>query len=200
MSNTYAVCRQICTQLLKLLARVEVCGRERVPVSGPVVLCPTHASILDPPLIMSVLRRQVLFMAAAYLFDIPVLGQILRLGGAVPVQGVRSSLSAMRRALKVLEDGGAVVVFPQGGVRGEDEPIRLHRGSAFVASAAGAPILPVVISGSEEVLPPGTYLPRRGTIKITFGELIPAAEQDLLHTELEDALRCLLASDCSRER
>lgn len=200
MSKTYAVCRQICTQLLKLFARVEVCGRERVPVSGPVVVCPTHASILDPPLIMSVLRRQVLFMAAGYLFEIPVLGRLLRWGGAVPVQGVRSSLSAVRRALKVLEDEGAVVVFPQGGVRGEDEPIRLHRGSAFVASTAGAPVLPVVISGSEEVLPPGTYLPRRGTIRITFGELIPAAEQDQLHGELEVALRRLKGSDCCRQR
>lgn len=200
MSKCYAICRRICTLLLNLFAHVDVRGCERIPRSGSVVMCPTHSSIIDPPLIMSVVDRQVLFWAAAYLFDMPLLGTLLRWGGAVPVHGPSSSLSAVRRALQVLRDGGAVVVFPQGGVRGGDEPIRLHRGAAFVASKAGAPLLPVAISGSDQVLPPGSYLPSMGRVRITFGHLIPACEQDKLHRDLEDALRLLQDSEGAGDR
>ncbi len=157
-------------QACRILVDLQVQGADRVPSSGPAIICPNHLSVIDPMLLTWVLEREPVFWAARYLFDIPLLGWILRQGGVLPVQGTRASLEAVRQTCRLLNEGGVAVMFPQGGVRPPGEKILPHRGAAFVAIQTGAPLIPVALFGSDRVLPVGQYRPRRGRVQIRFGE------------------------------
>lgn len=158
------------TQVARIFVELQAQHTDRVPSSGPAIICPNHLSVIDPILLIWVLEREPVFWAARYLFDIPLLGWTLRQGGVLPVQGIRASLKAVRETCRSLDEGRVAVMFPQGGVRPPGEKVLPHRGAAFVAIQTGAPLIPVAIFGSDRVLPVGRYRPRRGRVQIRFGE------------------------------
>ncbi|MFO8059677.1 MAG: lysophospholipid acyltransferase family protein [Bacillota bacterium] len=193
MTGWGRVLLRLSSAAVRFFAQLEVEGSHRIPPSGPVIICPNHLSVIDPLLLISCLDRELVFWAASYLFDIPLLGWILRQGEVMPVQGVRQSMRAVRTTCRVLEAGRAVVMFPQGGVRSPGERVMPHRGAAFVATRTGAPLIPAAIFGSDRVLPVGRYLPRRGRVRLRFGEpLTGFREVSTLNAALARSTEALL--------
>lgn len=155
-------------------ARWTVVGAERVPAEGPVVLVSNHLHLLDPPLIAASCRRPVHPMAKRELFETPLVGWVLWPYGAFPVRRFSADMGALRAARGYLRTGHVVLMFPEG-TRSKD--VRLHPalpGAAMVALLANAPVVPVAITGTEDIRVPGTlfrWMRRdRLRIRVEFGE------------------------------
>ena len=162
--------------LLKVLATVffrpRVKGRENIPRSGPVLIAPIHRSNLDFAFTLFISPRKVFFMAKDSLFHVPVLGGLLVRLGAFPVRRGTADRESMSAAEEVLRQGQALVLFPEGTRKEGLEVQTLHDGAMFVASRAGAMVVPVGIGGSERAMPHGAKFPRPVKIRIIVGEPI----------------------------
>lgn len=166
----YALVKLVAFALMRLLFRLETRDPGRVPAAGPALLVSNHSSLLDAPLIGSASRRRLAFLAKAELFRIPVFGALLRRLGARPLRREGSDPAAMRTALRALEEGGALLVFPEG-TRGPEGVLRPARaGAGMLAVVSGAPVVPVYVSGSGRAWPKGARLPRPAKVTVTFGQ------------------------------
>ena len=166
----YALVKLVAFALMRLLFRLETRDPGRVPAAGPALLVSNHSSVLDPPLIASASRRRLAFLAKAELFRIPVFGALLRRLGARPLRRADSDPAAMRAALRVLEEGGALLVFPEG-TRGPEGVLRPARaGAGMLAVVSGAAVVPVYVSGSGRAWPKGARFPRPARVTVAFGE------------------------------
>ena len=165
----YAVLKPLTAAVARLLFGLESRGAEHVPADGPVLLVANHASFLDSPLVGAVTRRRLSFLAKAELFDVPLFGGLLRRLGARPLRREGPDAGALRAALRVLRDSGALLIFPegtrgQGGVLGPAKP-----GAGMLAVLGKAPVVPVYVSGSDRAWPRGRRLPRPAKVTVTFG-------------------------------
>jgi 1-acyl-sn-glycerol-3-phosphate acyltransferase len=120
-----------------------------VPGSGPVILAPNHFSAMDHFFCGLYLRRRVQFMAKSQLFR-PGLQGILRHGGAFPVRRGRADEESIATAKAILERGGIMVIYPEGG-RSRSGQISDHvrPGVGRLALETGASVVPVAIHGSQ---------------------------------------------------
>lgn len=166
----YAILKPIAVALMRLLFRLEVVSAGLVPATGPVLIVSNHVSLLDPPLVGGAAPRPLFFMAKEELFRIPLFGRLIRSLNARPVRRDGSDTRALKAALAQLEEGHALLVFPEG-TRGEEgQPLRDGKpGVGMLAVLSGAPVVPVYVSGSGTALPRGRTLPRPGRVRVTFG-------------------------------
>jgi 1-acyl-sn-glycerol-3-phosphate acyltransferase len=123
---------------------------ERVPLKGPVILASNHASILDPPLVGSGLRRGINFLARESLFRFPLVGWVLRRWNSVPVDRDGGGAAGLRAILDRLLAGGAIILFPEGTRTrtGNLQPARAGIGLTVIKSTA--PVVPVRVFGTFE--------------------------------------------------
>lgn len=166
----YATARAVLAGLLRGLLRLEVRGRDHVPSRGPVILAPNHRSLIDIPVAGVITKRKVAFMAKDELFRSRLSSAIIRRLGSFPVRRGRPDRTALQRALQLLAAGHVVGIFPEGTRRQENRFQQLEEGFAYVAMRSGAPIVPVAISGTEAVFPPGRRLPRLVKVRVAVGE------------------------------
>jgi 1-acyl-sn-glycerol-3-phosphate acyltransferase len=151
-----------------LLGRLEVDGLEHVPAHGPVVLAVNHRSLLDGPLIFGVLRRPASFLVKTEAFS-RLMGPVLLSAGQVPVVRTRVDAAPVRLALRVLQAGGVVGIFPEGS-RGDGLARVAKPGVGYFAMRAGAVVVPVACHGTDAMSHRNT-LGRPGA-QIIFGEPI----------------------------
>ena len=169
---SYTVLRWVFRDILRLGFGLTVTGQQHVPASGPVILAPNHRSDIDPVVMAAAMPRRCRFLAAAELLTRPVLGAVIRHFRAVPITRGRFDRAAIEGCLRCLERGEALVVFPEGHIGADGRPQPAHDGLAFLAMRARVPIIPVGISGTHEVWPSGTRVPRRGKITVHIGQAI----------------------------
>jgi cytidylate kinase len=168
-NRLYAVLKVFAVALMRLLFRLEARGTEHVPARGPVLLVSNHSSVLDPPLIGGACPRQLTFLAKAELFDVPGFGWLIHALNARPVRREGADAAALRVALRALEQGAALLVFPEG-TRGPEGVLREPRpGAALLAVQSGAPVVPVFVRGSGRAWPRGRALPMPAKVRVTFG-------------------------------
>jgi len=162
----YSLSKAFFACLLRIIGNPVVSGRHNIPTAGAFVVVANHASLIDGPLLVSILPRRATFLSAAYLFKRPLVGPFLRAVGAIPVQTDQAGIAGLKSALSVLREGGALVLFPEGGIghNGGMQPFQL--GWAYLAIRAGAPVLPVHIQGTNDVLPVGARIPRLARITV----------------------------------
>lgn len=161
-------------------------GAQNVPQQGPLLIVANHASDFDPPIVSSCVRRPVSYMAKEELFRVPVLGPAIRLYGAYPVKRGSADRSAIREALKQLDQGWAVGVFLQGTRTPDGRITDPKLGAALIAAKAQVPMLPVSLWDTQKIMPKGTKLPHRVPVTVRMGTPIepPAstAKDDLWQT------------------
>jgi 1-acyl-sn-glycerol-3-phosphate acyltransferase len=165
--------------IFRVLFAVEHHDVENIPANGAVIIAGNHPSYLDPLLVGLPIKRTIRFMAWDALFKIPVLGQIIRAVGAFPVD-IRKGKgeSAFREALKVLNDGDALGIFPEGQRSEQAAMGELRTGVARLAVETGAPIVPVTIGGASRAWPKWRLLPRSAKIIVRYHEPIRLDEAD----------------------
>jgi 1-acyl-sn-glycerol-3-phosphate acyltransferase len=133
-------------------------GSRTLPPSGGALIVANHISSFDPPALgefVAYQGRWPYFLSKAPLFKVPVLGWLFRQAGQVPVhRGTRHSANALDAAIKHIEAGRVIVIYPEGTVSQDPQlwPMACKTGAARLAIAAGCPVIPVGQYGAEEVL------------------------------------------------
>ncbi len=142
---------------------------ERVPASGPVILASNHASFLDPPLIGSGIRRMVNYLARDTLFDVPVVGALLRSWRVVPVDREGGGAAGLKGIMDRLRHGGIILLFPEG-TRTRDGQLRAAKsGVGLVVIKSAAPVVPVRVFGTYEAYGRHRHWPRPRRVAVKYG-------------------------------
>jgi 1-acyl-sn-glycerol-3-phosphate acyltransferase len=178
-------------------------GTEHIPATGPLVITPNHQTYADPPLVTIPVRRRLYYMAWNRLFDIPGLAALIRRLRAFPVETDARDPRATREALRLLQQGAALMVFPEGSRSRDGRVGRFRLGAFRLAVAVKAPVLPVTIVGGHETWPPGRVLPRRGRVTIAYHPVLcanPGLEPREAAQELADRTRAVILETFERLR
>lgn len=157
---------------LKLIYRLEVYGKENIPKGNEYIVAPNHLSLLDPPMVASVLNKPVAFMAKKELFQHPVLRWWLNWLGAFAVDRENLSVSTIRTVLTIRKTDWVFGIFPQGTRQAPGIISEITKGFASLAKSTKCGILPVGIIGAHEK----KKWPFSGKIIVKIGELIPYSE------------------------
>ncbi|MBI2955358.1 MAG: 1-acyl-sn-glycerol-3-phosphate acyltransferase [Chloroflexi bacterium] len=148
----YKLCNVLTRLVLLVFSRCEVSGLENVPRDGTLIVVANHIGWLDPSMLGALLGRDIRFMAKDELFRMPFVSWVVKGYGAFPVRRGERDRQALRVALEILKSGGVLGMFPEG-TRSKNARLRAgHPGAAILALQAHAPILPVGIAGTQNVL------------------------------------------------
>jgi 1-acyl-sn-glycerol-3-phosphate acyltransferase len=176
----YTVIRVAVGLVFRVVWRPVVEGSERVPADGPVIVASNHLSFIDSIVLpLAVPHRRVTFLAKSDYFEGGgLLGLprrvFFRTMGAVPVRRGEQgeAQAALETALEVLGRGWAVGVYPEGTRSRDGRLYRGRTGIGWLALAAGAPVVPVGLRGTDHVQPVGARFPRVRRVTVRFGDPI----------------------------
>ncbi len=180
---------------------VTITGLERLDRSRPHVLAANHISALDIPLLYEYLPFQFRIMAKKELFRYPFMGWHLRRSGqiAVDADSTMSSVRSLKTAVRSLQTGMPLVVFPEGGRSATGQVKQFMTGAFYIAIKAGVDIVPMAIVGTYEVLPMNSFHIRPGPMELVVGEPIPTEgyglrDMDQLAARVQQAVEDLYYS------
>src|SRR5271165_2791137 len=155
--------------------RIEVSGRELVPVGTACIFMSNHVSNLDPPILLPLIPGRTSVFLKRSLMKIPVLGYGMKLGDFIPVDRdgrVESAVESARVARKVLEKGLHITTFVEGTRSPDGRMLPFKKGPFYLAMETGAPCVPVSIHGTETMMGKGSMGVKRGTAHIVFHEAL----------------------------
>jgi len=175
--------------------RIRLEGTEHIPADGPLIIAPNHVTFADPVLVCIPIHFAVHFMAWDALFRIPGFSWLIRRLRAFPVQIDSADPRSTREAVRLLQSGQAVMIFPEGGRTPDGRLQRFRPGAFRLACSLKIPVLPVTIVGGHASWPPGRMLPRPGRLRIIYHPIVsPPHETDaraaarMLAKEVRDAI------------
>ena len=149
---------------------------EPLPDCGGLIVLSSHQSHLDPLLLGLACDRRLSSLARSSLYTFKPFGFIITALDAVPIDRNASAVAAMKTVIKRLEDGAAVIIFPEGTRTATGRLGEIKSGFALIAKKAKVPIVPVAIVGAWECWPKTRLLPRPGRIRLEFGRVIRPEE------------------------
>jgi 1-acyl-sn-glycerol-3-phosphate acyltransferase len=151
-----------------LLHRIKIEGRENVPHGGCLIVS-NHVSYMDPTTVGWAVEREIFYLGRKTLFKPPFLSWFLPICNVKPIDRDGDS-SGLRRIIRMLRSGDAVLLFPEG-TRSPDGRIQAAEpGAAFVAVKSGVPVLPVRVFGTFECLSRHQKRLRFGPIRVVIGK------------------------------
>lgn len=164
---------------------MRILGTENIPEAGPLLVVSNHVSAIDPLLMGAYFPRTLFAMAKQEIFRGPIARWWWRGCNVFPVNRGRADRAALRTAFGLLADGRRLLVFPEGTRSPTSAMIRVRPGVGFLARRSGAPILPVAIWGSDQII--GRHgLPRRVPVTVSIGQpmaLTPDVPDDVAAAE-----------------
>jgi len=189
--------RPVARAVLRRRWEIHLHGAERVPATGAQLVAPNHIGFIDGPLMTAVHPRPLHMLTKREMFTGKT-GRMLRVFSQIEIDREHVDPAAIKASLRILRDGGAVGIFPEG-TRGAGELAHTYRGVAYLALVTGAPVVPVAIFGTREPGGGRNSLPAPGArIDIVYGEPVPVAavpwprtreQTDATLTFLTEALR-----------
>ncbi len=169
MTFWYLLGYSLSKAIAKTFFNYRVIGAENMIEEGPCIIAANHCSYLDPPLVGIACRRAIHYLARKSLLDLPVLGPILPQLNVIPVDQKNADRSALMGAIRVVRNGGAVLIFPEG-TRSPDGELRSAQpGIGMIAAKTGAPVVPVRLRGTHAALPRGAKRPIAAAISLKLG-------------------------------
>ncbi|MGW2659403.1 lysophospholipid acyltransferase family protein [Nocardia tengchongensis] len=173
--------------VLRLLGRPRIEGLHHVPKKGPLIIAANHLAVVDSLYLCLVLRRRVTFIAKQeYFTEGGWRGRVNRFvmnaTGQVPVDraGGSAGSDSLAAAVRILESGGVWGIHPEGTRSPDGRVYRGRTGVIRVAMQTGAPVIPVVLSGTDRVNPRDGRFLRPAKVRISLGHpryFLPADQQ-----------------------
>jgi 1-acyl-sn-glycerol-3-phosphate acyltransferase len=173
--------------------RVEVTGLEHVPAGVSCIFLPNHVSNLDPPVIFPVLPGQSSVLLKKELMRIPILGTAMRMAKFVPVERGNVREAAQRsvtNAAAALRSGLHILIFAEGTRSKDGRLAAFKRGPFYLAKETGAPIVPMVITGTEKMMKKHSAAITPGVARVEFLAPIYPGE----YSTREDLMRATRAA------
>lgn len=141
---------------LNLVFRVKYEGRENTPQEGALIVASNHKALYDPFLLAYAVNREIHFLAKKELFELPIVGSILRKAEMIPLTRGSNDIKAIKTCLRTLKEEKVLGIFPEGTRVKDDQQLAAKAGLGMFAAKGNAAILPVTIEGD--------YKPFRKTI------------------------------------
>jgi 1-acyl-sn-glycerol-3-phosphate acyltransferase len=189
----------------RIYHNLEVRAPHQFPRSGAGILVCNHTSALDPLLIQSVSPRLIVWMMAAEYMNLPILRSVFRTIEVIPVERSGRDLHATREALRALQRGRILGVFPEGRIEPSRELLPFQTGVAMMALKTGLPVYPAYLDGTQrgkEMLP---SVLTRNRASIAFGQPFRLPKTEKSHPPLDEvtmkirlAIDDLSAKSCGR--
>ena len=173
--------------------KAKVFGRENVPKTGSLLILANHLSITDPPFTQFACPRRVFYMASDEIFGWGWAGKFARWYGAVPVKTKSADRAALRRCGEILKEGGALVVYPEGGTSpGGLQP--LFSGPAMLVRQTDCTVICLGLRNTNEIIAHNEFkthrskksieahwgMPKKFEPKTSSEEIMAWAEEELL--------------------
>ncbi len=178
--------------LMRALFRIEHRGVGNVPADGPLLIVANHVTYFDPFWVAVRVYRRLRFMAWDRIFSIPVAGAVFRWFGAFPVSLENPESSAYKVALQILQEGGALMIFPEAGRSPDGRLLPFKPGAARLALRSRAAVVPVVIHGGVRVWNRAMWFPRPRKVIVEYLDPIPPDGCEENARELSSRLRNLI--------
>jgi 1-acyl-sn-glycerol-3-phosphate acyltransferase len=177
----YPVARTVVVPLSKLAWRIQAEGLDNVPPDGPAILCPNHTSAIDSLILPVVLPRRITYVGKSEYLDSWKTRTLLPALGMIPIDrsGGDASARALDTAAQVLAQDELFGIYPEGTRSRDGRLYKGHTGPARLALRTGAPLVPVGMTGTADIQPPGKRLPyllKRCQVRI--GKPIPVEHYD----------------------
>jgi len=180
----YQLSRIVAGPILHTIWRPKVTGAENIPVSGGAILAANHQSVVDSVFLPLMLDRPVTFSAKAEYFTASgpmarVWAYYLRATNQLQMDrdGPRAAQDTLEAALTLLQQGQLFGIYPEGTRSPDGRLYRGRPGVGWLALKSGLPVIPVALSGTRKVLPPGRMIPRPGRIGVTIGKPVALAPE-----------------------
>ena len=179
-SLLYLLVRGSANCFFRSLFNYKVIGREKLIEDGPAIIVANHQSFLDPPLVGSLYRNEVFFLARKTLFDAPVLKQVLPHCNVIPIDQTRPDPASIIQVLRTVKNGGRIVIFPEGS-RCEDGQIHdaMPGIGLILSKLAHVPVQPVRIEGAYDCLPIHSSKLKFKPITLSVGDPIQFTPEEL---------------------
>lgn len=147
----YTTLRPVVKLFINTKFQVEIIGEEHVPKQKAFIIASNHISNYDPLLLSCILKRKIHFLAKAELFRNQLCKTFFTAVHAIPIDRQKGIvIRPVRKALKVINNGGNLGIFPEGKRCKSGEVIQPKKGVAFIACKTNVPILPVAIVGIKK--------------------------------------------------
>ena len=173
----YRVSRAVAGPFLRLLGRPELTGREHIPAAGGAILASNHLSIVDSLYLPFMVDRPVTFAAKSEYFTGTrpidrITSAYMRATNQLSVDRAqaRAGQDMLEAALGLLREGALFGIYPEGTRSPDGRLYRGRTGIGWLALNSGLPVIPVAMSGTDRVLPPGRRVPRMAKIRISVGK------------------------------
>jgi 1-acyl-sn-glycerol-3-phosphate acyltransferase len=156
--------------------KVEASGLDGFDRRKAHIFMPNHVSFLDGPLVMTLIPGTARVILKKSVLRIPVVGVGMRFVGFVPVdrKGAEGGKKSIARAASLMRERGySFLIFPEGTRSREGRLQAFRRGGFFLALESGAPVVPVTIRGTRELMPKGQWFARKGKVEVVFHDPIP---------------------------
>ena len=171
----------------RTVLRFKIEGLDHVPRTGPLIVACNHISFWDPPLVGSNFPRPLHFLAKAELFQNKVFGAMLRGYNSIPLQRGAQARSGLRGGEEALNRGGALLIFPEGTRNKSGAMLPPRAGIGRLAAVTRAPVLPVRITGSNNIR---RSIARLELVWIRFGSPLCPPAKMAGDREAEHAFAC----------
>lgn len=174
----YWLAKTVVRTVFILFSRTRIVNERNVPSEGGLLLVCNHISHLDPPMVGSTCKRMVYFLAKRELFKGFIVGWFMRNSGQVPVHRGKGK-DAVEAAVNLLNKGKCICIFPEGTRSRTGEMMRPHTGIVVIASQVNVPIVPMLVEGTFEMMPPKAKFPKLWSkVRITYGEPFYLTDED----------------------
>jgi 1-acyl-sn-glycerol-3-phosphate acyltransferase len=190
----YSALRGLAIVVFKIFFAIKIEGKENIPYRGGVILASNHLSYLDPIVLGIFVPRRVNFMAKEELFENFFFRWLITKLGAFPIKKEKIDRITYKKILKLLEKEEVVVLFPEG-TRSIDGRIgQLQAGTARIALKANVPLIPIVVRGTEKVLPRGKKVIKLARIRAWAGKPLKknmTSDKEITKKDIEELQRQL---------
>ena len=180
--------------------RFKVAGRENVPRARAAVFCANHQSNVDPPVIFRAVHPRLRVLYKHEINQIPLLPRAFRMAGFVPIDrhNKESAMRSIELGAAALRAGKSFLIFPEGTRSRTDELLPFKKGGFRMAIKAGAPIVPVAVSGARAAMVKGSFIIRPVTLTVRIGQPIETRnitveDRDALIARVRQEIATLLA-------
>lgn len=165
----YTVCQATFGLALRTIFRMRYADVRALP-DGPLILAANHRSFIDPGVLGAIVDRPIIYMMHAKYYDLKLLNWFFRMSRCIVVDDIADTRAALRASEEVLRSGQVLGIFPEGHISKDGALQPPQPGIAWLARRTGAPVIPVYLGGTREVLPRGSKRLHLHPVRAVMGE------------------------------